>query len=285
MPAPDRIDLHTHSSASDGTEDAATLVREAVAAGLDVVGLTDHDTTAGWSAAFEGARGSGLTVLPGIELSTQLDYASVHVLGYLIDPDAAGLRALTDELRAERVERAQTMVARIGRDYDLGWDDVLAQTTPGATVGRPHIADALVAKGHVSDRSAAFRSILHWRGGYYQPHLAPEPTVGVRLIREAGGVPVIAHPGGRGPRELMTEERIRSLVAVGLAGVEVDHRDNDPAAKEKWIGIAERFGLIRTGSSDYHGTGKPNRLAENTTRRDQYERIVELGTGSVPFRG
>lgn len=285
MPAHGRIDLHTHSTASDGTEPPGTVVRAAAAEGIAVLGLTDHDTTAGWAEAFDAARGSGITVVPGIELSTQLDYASVHILGYLVDPGDAALRALTDELRDERVHRAETMVARIGKDYDLTWDDVLARTAPGATVGRPHIADALVAKGYVPDRSAAFSSILHWRGGYYQPHRAPQPVVGVRMIRAAGGVPVIAHPGSRGPEGLMTEERIRALVDAGLAGVEVDHRDNPAPARARWAEIAERYGLIRTGSSDYHGAGKPNRLAENSTDPDQYARIVELGTGSVPFRG
>ncbi|MBI5160508.1 MAG: PHP domain-containing protein [Micrococcales bacterium] len=285
MPALGRIDLHTHSSASDGTEPPAALVREAADAGLAAVALTDHDTTAGWAEAFEAARGTGLEVLPGVELSTQLDGASVHILGYLVDPDDPPLRALMDELRSERLHRAEAMVGRIGRDYDLTWDDVLAQTSPGATVGRPHIADALVAKGYVPDRSAAFGSILHWRGGYYQPHRAPDPLVGVRLLREAGGVPVVAHPGSRGPEGLMTDARIRALVDAGLAGVEVDHRDNPPRARERWRDIAERFDLIRTGSSDYHGAGKPNRLGENTTDPEQFARIVELGTGALPFPG
>lgn len=285
MPAPGRIDLHAHSSASDGTEPPADLVREAVAHRLAVVALTDHDTTAGWPGALEAARGTGIEVLPGVELSTQLDYASVHILGYLVDPDDPPLLALTEELRSERLQRARAMVARIARDYDLNWDDVIAQTSPGATVGRPHIADALVARGHVPDRSAAFGGILHWRGGYYQPHRAPDPLSGVRLLREAGGVPVIAHPGSRGPEGLMTEERIRALLDAGLAGVEIDHRDNPPRARERWRDVAERFGLIRTGSSDYHGAGKPNRLAENATDPEQYARIIELGTGSVPFRG
>ena len=279
------IDLHAHSSVSDGTESPSELVAAGVAAGLDVLAITDHDSTAGWASAFEAAAGTGLTVLPGMELSTQLDGASVHVLAYLIDPAHPGLLAETEKIRAERLHRAEAMVQRIAVDYALDWEDVLAQTTPGATVGRPHIADALVARGHVSDRSAAFASILHWRGGYYRPHEAPKPLAGVELIVAAGGVPVLAHPGARGPERVLSETRIRALVDAGLAGVEVRHRDNPPTSQARWTAVAERFDLIITGSSDYHGTGKPNRLAENTTDAEAYAAIVARGTGSSPFEG
>jgi predicted metal-dependent phosphoesterase TrpH len=279
------IDLHAHSSVSDGTETPAELVAAGLAAGLGVLAITDHDSTAGWVPAFEAAAGTGLTVLPGMELSTQLDGASAHVLAYLIDPAHPKLLAATETIRAERLHRAEAMVRRIAVDYALDWDDVLAQTTPGATVGRPHIADALVARGHVSDRSAAFQSILHWRGGYYRPHEAPKPITGVELIVAAGGVPVLAHPGGRGPDRLFNDKRIRQMVDAGLAGVEVGHRDNPPAARERWAAVAERYDLIVTGSSDYHGAGKPNVLAEYTTTPENYARILESATGSNPFVG
>ena len=164
----------------------AELVASAVAAGIGVLGLTDHDSTAGWDSAFVAAEGTGLTVVPGLELSTQLDYASVHLLGYLVDPKDPGLVEATTRIRQERIHRAESMVGRIAADYDLEWDDVLAQTTPGATVGRPHIADALVARGHVPDRTAAFQTILHWRGGYYRPHEAPPPIEGVQAHRRRG---------------------------------------------------------------------------------------------------
>jgi predicted metal-dependent phosphoesterase TrpH len=284
MPTPS-IDLHAHSSVSDGTETPAELVAAGVAAGLGVLAITDHDSTAGWVPAFEAAEGTGLTVLPGMELSTQLDGASVHLLAYLIDPAHPDLLAETEKIRAERLHRAEAMVQRIAVDYALDWEDVLAHATPGATIGRPHIADALVSRGHVPDRSAAFQSILHWRGGYYRPHQAPKPIHGVELIVAAGGVPVLAHPGGRGPDRLFDDRRVRQMVDAGLAGVEVGHRDNPPAAREKWTEIARRYDLIVTGSSDYHGTGKPNVLAENTTTPEAYARIVALGTGSSPFAG
>lgn len=280
-----RFDLHTHSTVSDGTEPPAEVVRQASRTDLGGIALTDHDSTAGWDAARAAARETGTALVPGVELSTRLGWRSVHVLGYLVDPDAPALVAAMHELREERLHRAETMVARIAKDYDLSWDDVLAQTSPGATVGRPHIADALVARGHVSDRSAAFASILHWRGGYYQPHRAPEPIVGVELIRAAGGVPVIAHPGSRAPQSVLSEERIRALVDAGLAGIEVRHRDNSESARVKWADVARRYGLLTTGSSDYHGAGKLNRLGENTTDRADYERIVELGTGAAPYVG
>jgi 3',5'-nucleoside bisphosphate phosphatase len=279
------IDLHTHSSVSDGTESPAELIAAAVAAGLDAVAITDHDSTAGWTGAFVAAEGTGITVVPGLELSTQLDYASVHVLGYLVDPENAALTAATASIREERLHRAESMVSRIAADYALDWDDVLAQTTPGATVGRPHIADALVARGHVADRSAAFESILHWRGGYYRPHRAPLPVDGVRLISEAGGAAVIAHPGGRGPERLFTNKRIAELRDAGLFGIEVDHRDNPPSSRPRWTELAVKHGLVMTGASDYHGEGKPNRLGENTTTRAVYDAIVAHSTGSKPFTG
>jgi predicted metal-dependent phosphoesterase TrpH len=279
------IDLHAHSSVSDGTESPAELVAAGVAAGLGVLAITDHDSTAGWVPAFEAAEGTGLTVLPGMELSTQLNGASVHILAYLIDPAHPGLLAETEKIRAERLHRAEAMVQRIAVDYALDWDDVLAQAAPGATLGRPHIADALVARGHVADRTAAFQSILHWQGGYYRPHEAPKPLEGVELIVAAGGVPVLAHPGGRGPDRLFDDKRTKQMVDAGLAGVEVGHRDNPAAARAKWAAVAQRYDLIVTGSSDYHGLGKPNVLAENTTTPEAYARIVELGTGANPFEG
>lgn len=269
------IDLHTHSTVSDGTESPAEVVAAAIEAGLGTIALTDHDSTAGWVEALDAARGTGLTVIPGIELSTQLEYASVHVLGYLVDPDDPDLVAEMARIRTERLGRAESMVGRIGRDYPLRWDDVLAETTPGATVGRPHIADALIRKGIVASREEAFGGILNWRGGYYQPHKAPLPVTGVELIAGAGGVPVIAHPGARGPSTLFDDRRIGELVNAGLAGLELDHRDNAPDRLPRWRAWAAEHDLIVTGSSDYHGAGKPNRLGEHTTAPDQLARLLE----------
>lgn len=279
------IDLHAHTNVSDGTESPEQLVADALDAGLAVVAITDHDSTAGWSRAFAAAEGTGLTVLPGMELSTRLDGASVHLLGYLVDPDDPALLELTEGLRASRVDRAKRMVERIAADYPVDWEEVLAVAGEGATVGRPHIADALVARGHVPDRSTAFREILHFRGRYYVSHEAPSPLEGVRRIVDAGGVPVLAHPGGRAARGVLDGRRIRELVDAGLAGIEIDHRDNLVRTLPRLRMAAKRHGLLVTGSSDYHGAGKPNRLGEHTTDPEVYAAIVERGTGSRPFRG
>ena len=276
------IDLHTHSSVSDGTEPPTELVRAAAAVGLGTVALTDHDTTAGWAEGAAAASEAGITLIPGMELSTRVQMTSVHVLGYLFDPTDADLVAETERIRTGRRERARAMVERIGVDYDLTWEDVLAQTTTGGTVGRPHIADALVARGHVENRSAAFAGILHWRAGYYQPHYAPDPLTGVRLIRAAGGVPVLAHPITRGRARAIPEERLAVLADAGLFGLELDHRENEVEGKEWMRGLAKRYGLRITGSSDYHGEGKPNRLGENTTDPDVLDALIAQATGSRP---
>ncbi|WP_286346544.1 PHP domain-containing protein [Frondihabitans sucicola] len=280
-----RIDLHTHSSVSDGTETPAELIRSAAAQGLGAVALTDHDSTAGWREATAAVAGTGMTLVPGMELSTRVGLNSVHMLGYLFDPANEALVRETDRLREDRLHRAERMVTRIGADYDLSWADVLAQATPGATLGRPHIADALVAKGYARDRSAAFAGILHWRSGYYEPHEAPSPLTGVQLIRDAGGVPVLAHPATRGREANLPRTHLLELIEAGLGGIEVGHRENTEAGKQTLRELAEKYGLIVTGSSDYHGDGKPNRLGENTTDPEQFARILEQATGSAPVSG
>ncbi len=283
---PDRpIDLHTHSAVSDGTQTPTQLVREAVQSGLGVIALTDHDSTAGWQEAFAAASATGLTVVPGMELSTNYGPASVHMLAYLFDPLNATIVAETARIRDGRLRRAERIVEKIAQDYDLTWADVLAESTDDTTMGRPHIADALVRKGHVANRSAAFESILHWRGGYYEKYYAPSPLEGVRMIVAAGGVPVLAHPATYGKYRPMDDTVIRQLTDEGLFGLEVDHRDNTEDGKARLRVLAKKYGLELTGASDYHGDGKPNRLAENTTRPDVFEKLLARATGSVPFRG
>ncbi len=276
------IDLHTHSSVSDGTETPTQLIRAAVAAGLSTVALTDHDSTAGWQEAFTAAAGTGLTVIPGMELSTNYGPASVHVLAYLFDPNNGGIVAETARIRDGRLHRAERIVEKISADYDLTWDDVLAESSDGTTLGRPHIADALVRKGFVPNRSAAFESILHWRGGYYEKYYAPSPLEGVRMIVGAGGVPVLAHPATHGKYRAMSDSVIKELADNGLFGLEVGHRDNTDDGKRWLLSLAKKFGLEITGSSDYHGEGKPNRLAENSTTPEVLAKLVERGTGTSP---
>lgn len=223
-----------------------------------------------------------MTFLPGMELSAKHQWRSVHVLGYLFDPEDAALRAETERIRDDRVGRAERIVRNIGRDYALTWADVLEQTTADATVGRPHIADALVAQGIVRDRSEAFDGILHPREGYYEPHYAPDPLTAVRLITDAGGVAIIAHPVTAGRDRMMPLAFIEELIAAGLGGFEIDHRENTESGKRTLRALAAKHDLIVTGSSDYHGAGKPNRPGENTTSDEMVARIIEAATGTSP---
>lgn len=276
-----RIDLHTHSTASDGTLTPAEVVDAAVLAGLDVVALTDHESATGWEAARARARETGIGFLPGIELSTKLRGASIHVLGYLVDPTTAELAEEMRRVRDARLVRATQMIDALSADYPLSREDVDAQISDGATVGRPHIADALVAKGIVPDRSAAFAALLHPRSPYYVSTYAPPPDQAIRLIRAAGGVPVLAHPGRAYLSGRLTDAVIADLVDAGLAGVEVWHRENEQPTRAHLLELAKRHGLITTGSSDFHGAGKPNRIGENLTPQAALQQIVGDGTGAA----
>lgn len=274
-------DLHLHSNHSDGTEPPAIVMRRAHAHGVRTAALTDHDRTTGWEEAGDAAVALGMSFIPGMELSAKHEWRSVHVLGYLLDPSDAALRAETERIRGDRIGRAERIVRNIARDYDLTWDDVLAQTELDATVGRPHIADALIARGIVRDRAEAFDGILHPREGYYEPHYAPDPLTAVRLITDAGGVAIIAHPA-TGRDRMMPVAYIERLIDAGLAGIEIEHRENTAAGKRALRRLAERHDLIVTGSSDAHGAGKPNLPGEHTTSEDMVARIIERGTGSAP---
>ncbi|MCL6421995.1 PHP domain-containing protein [Brachybacterium sp. JHP9] len=272
-----RIDLHTHSRCSDGTTTVAELVRRAAESGLDAIALTDHDTVAGWDEAARAARAHGIAVVPGIEVSTEYRHFSVHVLAILPDPSAG--TALAEELsraRASRDGRARAMVERLGADYPITWEDVAAQVAgENTTVGRPHIADALVACGVVPDRSAAFGEVLSPQGPYYVRHYAPAPDVAVRAIADAGGVSIAAHPasgmrGGQVPDGLL-----ESMIASGLGGIEVDHREHDDVARARLRDLTRASDLIVTGGSDYHGAGKPNALGENLTAPAALSALIE----------
>lgn len=273
-------DLHLHSANSDGTQPPAEVMASAHAHGLGTVALTDHDTTSGWAEAAEAAASLGMTFLPGMELSARHEWRSVHVLAYLPDPDEPGLRAETTRIRSSRLDRARLMADRIGRDYDVVWDDILAQTTDGATVGRPHIADALVARGLVRDRAEAFSGILSPGGDYYVALYAPDPVTAVELVVGAGGVPVIAHPAGRAG--LLPSKLLERMLQAGLAGFELGHRENREPGLSTLRELAATRDLIVTGSSDYHGLGKPNLPGENTTDDAMVARIIERATGNAP---
>ncbi|MBO0979348.1 PHP domain-containing protein [Microbacterium sp. SD291] len=276
------VDLHMHSNHSDGTESPAEVMRQAHAHGVRTAALTDHDRTTGWDEAAGAAAALGMTLIPGMELSAKHEWRSVHVLGYLFDPLDAALRAETDRIRGDRIGRAERIVRNIGRDYDLLWEHVVEQTTLDATVGRPHIADALIARGIVRDRTEAFDGILHPREGYYEPHYAPDPLTAVRLITRAGGVAIIAHPVTSGRDRMMPVAFIERLIAAGLGGFEIDHRENTAGGKRMLREIAAAHDLIVTGSSDYHGSGKPNLPGENTTSEEMAARLVDRATGTAP---
>jgi hypothetical protein len=279
-----RIDLHVHSTASDGTDPPEGVVRAAAAAGLDVVALTDHDTTSGWEAAAGEARSLGVALVPGMEISCQAGGISVHLLSYLHDPGHPGLRAELERTRSDRRSRARRMVERIARDHDLTWEDVLGQVRDGATVGRPHIADAMVAKGLVTSRDEAFATVLHSGSPYHIRHYAPDARHAVRLVRAAGGVPVMAHPRAGRRGRVVADGVIADLAGAGLAGLEVDHRDHLPQERASLRRLADDLGLLTTGSSDYHGTGKVNRIAEHLTEPEVLEAIEAAASGSSVIR-
>jgi predicted metal-dependent phosphoesterase TrpH len=276
------IDLHTHSTASDGTQAPEVVVAEAARAGLQVVALTDHDTYAGWPTAVAAAREVGIGLVRGVEVSCQHRGVSVHLLGYLVDPDHAGLRAELDRARDSRVTRAERMVERMAADgIPITMEAVRAQAGLDTTIGRPHLADALVAAGHVPTRDAAFTKILHPGSRYYVAHYAPSPVKAVELVRAAGGVPVMAHPFAAARGWTVGDDVIEAMTRAGLAGLEVEHRDHTPEQRAHGHELAARLGLFTTGSSDYHGTGKENRLGEHTTTAEVLEEIEQQATSGV----
>jgi predicted metal-dependent phosphoesterase TrpH len=279
-----RIDLHTHSNASDGKQSPADVMRSAAESGLDVVALTDHDTTAGWDEAAAAADKLKIALVRGIEISCQHDGISIHLLGYLQDPSAPGLIEELERSRESRETRAQRIVGRLSQDLPLSWDDVLEQIEPGATVGRPHIADAMKAKGIVSSREAAFAGYLNDGAPYYASHYAPDPVLAVRLLAQAGGVAVMAHPFASARGRVVDDSVIEAMAAAGLAGLEVHHRDHTAGQVKHGLNLASSLGLFVTGSSDYHGDGKPNLLGENTTDPGVLKQIEALATGVEVLR-
>ena len=280
---PQRIDLHAHSACSDGTTSVEELFAQARTAGLDVLALTDHDTVAGWSELAGAVAASGVAAVPGIEVSSEDDSRSVHLLALLVDPSSGTeLDAEMARARASRIERARRMVELISADHPVTWEDVTAQVAGDTTViGRPHIADALVAAGVVPDRSAAFTEVLRPSGPYYVPYYAPSPLDAVRAIREAGGVSVLAHPGSVTRDDDLPLELLEQMVQAGLDGLEVDHREHGETETARLREFARRHDLLITGGSDFHGTGKPNRLGEHLTAPHVLEEIEARATSGT----
>ncbi|GAA3517098.1 PHP domain-containing protein [Actinocatenispora rupis] len=279
-----RIDLHVHSTASDGTNSPAELMKLAADVGLSVVALTDHDTVAGWAEA-AAAVPDGLTLVPGIEVSARWLGVSpgigLHLLAYLPDPDEPELSAALRRVRENRAGRARRMVdlLRAG-GIDVTWDEVLADAA-GAPVGRPHLAHALIRRGLVGTVSEAFAP--QWLGQRFRlPKEDIEVFEALRLITGAGGVPVFAHPLAHKRGRVVPDGVIAEMAAAGLAGLEADHPDHGPAERAHARDLAAAYGLFVTGSSDFHGTNKPTGLAVETTTPASYERILDLATGACP---
>jgi 3',5'-nucleoside bisphosphate phosphatase len=282
------IDLHTHSSVSDGTETPPQLLATARRAGLDVIALTDHDTTDGWAEA-ERTRPPGLTVVPGMELSCRWfpddqPPISVHLLAYLFDPDHEALAAERARLRVERLRRGELIVQKLVADgYPLVWDDIVAGCQ-GGVVGRPHVARALVASGAVTSVDEAFATLLHHRSPYYVAKADTAVLDGIRMVRAAGGVPVFAHGLARRRGRVLDDDAVAAMAAAGLLGLEVDHPDHEPDERAHMAGLAAELDLLATGASDYHGTNKTTPIAACTTDPGQLERLLSLGTGSPVYR-
>ncbi|GAA1916860.1 PHP domain-containing protein [Streptantibioticus ferralitis] len=281
-----RIDLHTHSTASDGTDTPTELVRNAVATGLDVVALTDHDTVGGHDEATAAVRAldTPFTLVTGAELSCRIGGVSMHMLAYLFDRAEPELARERELVRDDRVPRAQGMVAKLRElGVPVTWERVAEIAGDGA-VGRPHVATAMVELGVVPTVSDAFTDEWLANGGraYVEKHEF-DPFDAIRLVKGAGGVAVFAHPGAAKRGQTVPESVIAELAAAGLDGLEVDHMDHDEPTRARLRSLADELDLLITGSSDYHGSRKSCRLGEYTTDPEVYREIFRRATGAVPI--
>lgn len=275
-----RIDLHTHSDRSDGTDSPTELIENAKAAGLDVVAITDHDCTEGWGEAAKAAERVGIELVKGIEISCRLDGKSIHLLGYEFDPDNVPLVAELKRVIDGRNSRLPATLERLrGLGIDIEAEDVSRWSGNAAAMGRPHIADALVELGVVTNRDEAFDRFLMPGKPAYVDRYAADLYEAIGLVNAAGGASVIAHPWSRGSHKVLTANTFPKLKEAGLTGIEVDHNDHDPEARASLRQIARELDFVQTGSSDYHGTGKIDfDLGCNLTSREQYELLFERGS-------
>lgn len=268
------IDLHTHTNVSDGTDSPSQLINKAHAQGLKVIALTDHDSTAGWEEAVLALR-PGMDLVLGSEISCQAEGGfSVHMLGLLFDGENQELQSSMSKVRDNRVGRMERIIARLNSaGISITMADVQAELKDGATLGRPHLADALIKKGIAKSRDEVFAELLHNNSKFYIPHYSPSPNDVIKMIKAAGGVAVIAHPFASLRGRTIDESAFSEMVEVGLDGIEVFHRDHSPEQQELLLRIAREFDLVATGSSDYHGEGKLNTLAEFTTSSESWEKL------------
>jgi predicted metal-dependent phosphoesterase TrpH len=270
------IDLHTHTTFSDGTDTPTQLINKALAAGITTIALTDHDSISGWQEATTALR-PGICLVPGAEVSCQtLDGISVHILGLLFDSSNTELIDTLEKTRENRFGRMEKIIAKINEaGIEISMSEVLEQLSDGATLGRPHLADALIKKGVVASREEAFTQMLHNHSKYYVSHYSPTPEAVIKLIKDAGGVSVIAHPMATHRGRTISLDTFGSLIQAGLDGIEVDHRDHSAEEKTQLISLAKESKLVMTGASDYHGNGKLNLLGEYTTEPAQWQKLEE----------
>ncbi|CAO1648934.1 PHP domain-containing protein [Salinibacterium sp. NYA9b] len=276
------IDLHTHSAVSDGLDAPAELMRLGAASGLSVIGLTDHDTTAGWAEASDAAAQNGIQLLRGAELSTtDARGGTVHMLAYLFDPAAPELHAELAKAPQQRRDRVQAIIERLKVDFPVSFDSIVERVGEEGMFGKPHIAAELVAIGEIENPIDAYTSILADGSKYLVPLERMSPLTAVDLVRKAGGVTVIAHPrdGGRGTG--LSHGEIAELRDAGLFGLEVNHREHSDQARSELTAIAADLGLQMTGSSDYHSTVKPNQLGENTTTPEVLDELLASATSRM----
>ncbi len=277
------IDLHLHSNVSDGTDTPAEVVRAAHAAGVRTMALTDHDTTAGWAEAAAECTRLGMTFIGGMEITAVgARGGGVHLLAYLFNPKEERLLAAVNRVLDARIPRLQEMTERLAVDYAIEWDDVLAESD-GDSIGRPHLASAMIRRGHAADVDDFFERIVTKDSKYYVPSPGLDVREAIDLVRGAGGVPITAHPVGR-HQHVMPREHMVALKEAGLAGFELGHIENqkNPAGLARLEEYAAEFDLIVTGSSDYHGARKANRPGEFTTEPEMLKRIIDEATGFEP---
>lgn len=274
-----RFDAHVHSVASDGTDSLESLALKASEANLDGFALTDHDLLPDPNFLLALGANHNLTIVPGAEISTSHEGASAHLLAYFVRPNMQELADLLTRTRSSREDRLKQIVERIGADYpQITWERLVELHGPKTSSddgpwGRPHVADLLIEEQIVPHRSAAFENVLNHDGPYYVAQWAADPREAVEVVKRAGAVPVLAHPLSLMRQRPLPGKILEEMTELGLFGIERDHREHDDEDRFKVDQIAAKLGLVTTGGSDYHGSGKPNELGENLTKRSVLEEI------------
>ena len=282
-----RADLHCHSTVSDGTTSPGDVVRAAAALGIDVLALTDHDTSAGWSAAGAAASATGVCLLPGMEISTKHDSRGVHLLAYLVDPSYVPLQDELGRIRAGRDSRLPAMLGALAAaGVVLTEDEVRRQAGERPVLGRPHVADAMVARRLVESRQEAFARWLNPGRPGFVVRYAPSTATMIAIVTAAGGAAVLAHPWGRNSRSVVQRDALEEFRGAGLVGIEVDHQDHSATDRRQLRDLAGQLDLVVTGASDYHGLGKvDHELGCNLTEPAELRRLLEAAATNAQASG